>query len=154
MDNFTVSDQGCSVCRWSPPPALVATLWIAAAAVGTWTAALALSGADAPGQLLGIVTASGLAVWAFWGTRARPRLLADPDGVTVRGFGAPHHHPWPLVQNVRIVRTRRFGLTSSLLEIDAVRADGTERLMLFGRLDLGADPEDVLPVLLAARPGG
>jgi hypothetical protein len=57
------------------------------------------------------------------------------------------------VQHVRIVRTRRLGRESSLLEIDTMRADGTEQLLLFGRLDLAADPEDVLPVLLAARPG-
>lgn len=154
MDNFTVSDHHCSVCQWSPAPALVVAVWVSAAAAAVWTAALLLTGADAPGTLIAVVTASGLAIWAFWATRARPRLLADPDGVTVRGFGAPRHHPWPLVQDVRIVRTRRLGRESSLLEIDTVRADGTEQLLLFGRLDLAADPEDVLPVLLAARPGG
>jgi len=153
VDNFTVSDQHCSICQWSPAPALVVVLWIATTVVTVWTAALWLTGADAAGSLIAAVTASGLAVWAFWATRARPRLLADPDGVTVRGFGAPRHHPWPLVQDVRIVRTRRLGRESSLLEIDTVRADGTEQLLLFGRLDLAADPEDVLPVLLAARPG-
>ncbi|MGI5126631.1 PH domain-containing protein [Pseudonocardia sp. CA-107938] len=128
------------------------TLWVAAAALGVWTAILWATDADAPGRLLAAVTASGLAVWAFWATRARPRLQADPDGVTVRGFGAPRHHPWPLVQDVRVVRTRRLGRESSFLEIDTVRADGTEQLLLFGRLDLAADPEDVLPVLLAVRP--
>ena len=39
-----------------------------------------------------------------------------------------------------------------MLELDIVDADGTERLLVFGRLDLGADPEDVAEVVRAARP--
>lgn len=154
MDDFTLSDHHCSVRQWSPAPALVTTLWIGALAAAAWTVALVLTGAAAPGVLIAAVTASGLVAYAVWATRARPRLRADADGVTVRGFGAPQHHPWPLVQTVRIVRTRRLGRETSLLEIDTVRADGTERLLLFGRLELAADPEDVLPALLTTRPGG
>lgn len=149
-----MSDHDCSICQWSPAPALVTALWIGAAAALVWTIALWVTAADAPGLLIAAVTTSGLAAWAVWGTRARPRLQADADGVTVRGYGAARHHPWPLVQDVRIVRTRRLGRESSVLEIDTVRADGTERLLLFGRLDLAADPEDVLPALLATRPAG
>ena len=148
-----MSDQDCSICQWSPAPALVTALWITAAVAAVWTAALWATGADAPGLLIATVTTSGLAAGAVWTTRARPRLQADPDGVTVRGYGAPQHHPWPLVQDVRIVRTRRLGRETALLEIDTTRADGTERLLLFGRLELAADPEDVLPALLATRPG-
>ncbi|MDN5858369.1 MAG: PH domain-containing protein [Pseudonocardia sp.] len=147
-----MSDGLCSVRRWSPAPALVTTLWIASAAAAGWTATLLATGADPPGFLIAAVTTSGLVGYAYWGTRARPRLQADADGVTVRGFGAAEHHPWPLVQGVRIVRTRRLGRETTLLEIDTVRADGTERLLLFGRLELAADPEDVLPMLLATRP--
>src|SRR6476620_11102820 len=33
-----------------------------------------------------------------------------------------------------------------------VAADGTERLYVFGRLDLAADPEDVAPRLASVRP--
>jgi hypothetical protein len=46
---------------------------------------------------------------------------------------------------------RRLGRTSTLLEIDATDPDGRERLLVFGRLDLDADPEDVAEVVNAAR---
>jgi hypothetical protein len=36
--------------------------------------------------------------------------------------------------------------------VDTVSADGGERLLVFGRLDLGADPRDVAPRLLDLRP--
>ena len=39
-----------------------------------------------------------------------------------------------------------------MLELDTVSAGGEERLLVFGRLDLAADPEDVAPQVLALRP--
>jgi hypothetical protein len=36
--------------------------------------------------------------------------------------------------------------------VDTVTASGDEKLLVFGRLDLAADPEDVAPVLRALRP--
>jgi hypothetical protein len=91
-------------------------------------------------------------VAAAYGTRARPRLRVDADGLTVGGFGRPRHYPWPLVQDVRVLERRRFGLSSALLEVDTATADGAERLLVFGRLDLAEDPRDVAPQLLALRP--
>ena len=35
---------------------------------------------------------------------------------------------------------RRLGRDSMMLELDIVEPDGTERLLVFGRLDLGDDP--------------
>jgi Bacterial PH domain len=91
-------------------------------------------------------------VAAFFGTRARPRLRADADGLTVSGMFRTRHHPWPLVQNVRVLQVRRLGRRTSLLEIDTVSTNGDEQLLVFGRLELAADPEDVAPELLALRP--
>ncbi|MDN5748029.1 MAG: PH domain-containing protein [Pseudonocardia sp.] len=96
--------------------------------------------------------AAGLIGWAAFGTRARPRLQADSGGLTVGGLFRSRHHPWPLVHDVRVQRVRRWGRDSSLLEVDTVTADGAERLLVFGRLDLGEDPGDVVPELLALRP--
>ena len=62
------------------------------------------------------------------------------------------HHPWPLVADVRVTRLRRWGRESRLLEIETRTADGAERLLVLGRLDLDADPRDVLDELLARRP--
>lgn len=138
--------------EWSPAIGLTVLAWLAAVAAGGWCAALWLSGADPAGRLLAGVAAVGLLVAAVFGTRARPRLRADVDGLTVRGLARSRHHPWPLVQDVRVLRVRRFGRDSSLLEIDTVTASGAERLFVFGRLDLAEDPEDVLPQVCALRP--
>ena len=60
-----------------------------------------------------------------------------------RGFGAPRRYPWSAVQRMRVVRTRRWGRETALLEIDVLDPAGQERLLLFGRLDLDADPDEV-----------
>lgn len=138
--------------EWGPTGGLVAVLWIGAAAATGWCALLLTSGADRPGLLLAGASAVGLLVAAVYCTRARPRLLVDADGLTVGGLLRPRHHPWPLVQGVRLVATRRLGRESTLLEVDTVTADGGERLLVFGRLDLGADPHEVASRLADLRP--
>lgn len=138
--------------EWSPSVGLVACAWVGAVAAAAWCVALALSGADPAGQLIAGIATAGLALAAAFGSRARPRLRADADGLTVGGLLRPRHHPWPLVQSVRVLRVRRWGRETSLLEVDTVNAAGDERLLLFGRLELAADPEDVVAQLLALRP--
>lgn len=138
--------------EWSPAAGLVATGWVGAAVAAAWCAALWVAGSDLAGQLLAGVAAVGLTVAATFGSRARPRLRVDADGLTVGGLLRARHHPWPLVQEIRVLKVRRWGRDHSLLEVDTVTADGDERLLVFGRLDLAADPDDVAPQLLALRP--
>jgi hypothetical protein len=138
--------------EWSPAVALVVIGWAAAVAAGAWCVLLWASYADPAGRLIAGVAAAGLVVAAVFGTRARPRLRADADGLTVGGLLRARHYPWPLVGDVRVLQTRRFGLGSSLLEVDTTTADGRERLLVFGRLDLDEDPQDVAPQVLALRP--
>jgi hypothetical protein len=38
-----------------------------------------------------------------------------------------------------------------MLELDAIDDDGSERLVVLGRLDLGAHPDEVLAAVHAAR---
>jgi hypothetical protein len=148
-----MSDHASGGIReWSPAPGLVVLAWLLAVAAGAWCAALWWTGSDPAGGLLAAVAAVGAGLAALFGTRARPRLRADPDGLTVGGLLRSQHHPWPFVTDVRVLRVRRLGRESSLLEVDTVAADGTERLLVFGRLDLAADPEDVAPELRALRP--
>jgi hypothetical protein len=137
---------------WSPAPGLVACGWVGALAAVGWFVAMLLVGGDPPGLLLAGIAAVGLTVAALFGTRARPRLRADADGVTVGGLLRARHYPWPMVTEVRVLPVRRLGRRTSLLELDTVNAAGDERLLVFGRLDLGADPEDVAPQVLALRP--
>jgi hypothetical protein len=140
------------VREWSPAAGLVVVAWLLAVAAAGWCATLWWTGSDPAGGLLAAVAALGAGLAALFGTRARPRLRADPDGVTVGGLLRSRHHPWPFVTDVRVLRVRRLGRETSLLEVDTVAADGTERLFVFGRLDLAADPEDVAPQLRALRP--
>lgn len=146
-------DNSAPAREWSASPLVVALAWVAAAAAVAWCTALGLGGSDPAGRVLIGVAAAGLALAALFGTRARPRLRADADGLTVRGLAGRSHHPWPLVRDVRVLRMRRFGITSALLEVDTLTLDGDERLLVLGRLELGADPEDVAAAVLAARPG-
>jgi hypothetical protein len=138
--------------EWAPTAGLVAVLWTAAAAAALWCALLVATAADRPGLLIAGAAAVGLLAGAVYTTRARPRLRADADGLTVGGLLRPRHHPWPLVQDVRLVPTRRLGRDGVLLEVDTVSPDGGERLLVFGRLDLGADPRDVASRLVDLRP--
>jgi hypothetical protein len=144
----SVSDTGGT---WSPAASLVGLAWVGAAAAGAWCAWLAVSGSDRAGLLLAAVATLALGLAALYGTRVRPRLRADATGVTVGGLAGPRHHPWAKVHDVRVRSVRRLGRDSTLLEIDVAEPNGTERLMIFGRLDLDADPVDVAAAVTAAR---
>lgn len=132
-----------SSALWSPRPGLVALAWAGAAGAAVWLAMLVSRGADAGAFLFAGVSAVGLGLAALFGTRARPRLRADADGLTVAGLRRSRHHPWPLVQDVRVHRVRRLGRDTNVLEVDTVTAAGEERLTVLGWLDLAADPHDV-----------
>lgn len=134
---------------WSAP--VGAVVLGAAAAVGLAAWAVAVS--DPPGRLLVGLAALALAGAALLGGLARPRLRADDDGVVLRGIGGARHWPWDRVDAVRVVRMRRLGVPASYVEVDA--RDGTDaggdRLLVLGRLELGADPVDVAEALQAHR---
>jgi hypothetical protein len=129
----------------------VGLAWIGAVAAAVWAALLVGTG-DGPGLLLASVTTVALAVAAFYGTRARPRLQADRDGVTVGGLAGRRHIPWSQVRGVQARSVRRWGRDSTMLELDVVEPDGAERLLVFGWLDLGDDPVDVAEAVRTARP--
>lgn len=133
-------------CTWSPALALVVTGWIAAVVAG----ACAAFAGDPPGQLLAGILALGLAGYALYGSRARPRLAADLEGVSVRGLARVARYPWGQITRVAVVRIRRWGRNVAMLEIELAAPD--DRLLVFGRLDLGADPDDVSEALHALRP--
>lgn len=134
--------------EWSPPRGLVVATWVAGLAAATWCVLLVLTGADPPGRLISGVTAAALLLAAVHGTVARPRLAAAPDGLTIRRLTGRRMHPWGRVSAVRVLHTRRFGRTTALLAVDVWDDDpDDEKLLLFGRLDLGADPQDVADTL-------
>jgi hypothetical protein len=151
----TGSEPGVSVgAAWSPSGGLVVLAWVGTAAAAVWTVLVAGT-ADRPALLLAVVAALGLGFAAVYGTRARPRLRVDAAGLAVGGLGGPRRYAWSRVGNVRVLTVRRLGRTTTLLEVDVLDADGDpdgpERLLVFGRLDLDADPDDVAAVVRAVR---
>ena len=155
MDSWSrsVNDGSAPVAggAWSPPAGLVGLAWVGAAAAAVWSTLLVGTG-DLPGLLLAAVTTVGLTASALYGTRARPRLRAGDDGVTIGGLAGRRHIPWSQVRGVQARAVRRLGRDSVMLEVDVVDPDGTERLLVFGRLELGDDPVDVAEAVQAARP--
>jgi hypothetical protein len=138
--------------RWHTRPVLLIIAWIGTVVSLAWCILVA---GDPAGRLLIGVTAAVLGVAAAYATRARPRLVAGSDGITIGGLRGPAVFGWPQVRDIRVVRTHRFGRAVCTLEIETFgpgAQDIGERLHVFGRLDLGADPEDVGDTLLALRP--
>lgn len=126
---------------WSPAPGLVVTAWVG---VGLFATVALLPGVvDLQGRLLSGLAGGALLVLAAIGSLARPRLAADAGGMQTRGMTGAHRYPWSWVQRVHVLRTRRFGREIPMLEIEITDPDGGERLLVFGRLELGADPDDV-----------
>jgi hypothetical protein len=133
--------------QWSPPRTQVVVLLLTG--LGLALAAVYL---DAAGRVL-VGTAALLAlVLALRDGLVRPRLSAGPDGVQVRTWTAQKHLPWRRLQ-VRVRSTRRLGLRGTALELDtAAGPDDEGVLVVLGRRDLGADPEDVARALRALDP--
>jgi hypothetical protein len=134
---------------------VLAALLALVAAVVTVLAVLGITPVAAilpPGRLLLGVAAVVLAALATQGALARPRLRADTDGVTVRGLRSTHSWPWASVR-YRLRRTSRLGRKQTTLELDGTGPDGTEQLVVLGRIDLGTDPVDVCAALDELRAG-
>jgi hypothetical protein len=83
--------------------------------------------------------------------RARPKLAITGDGLVVRGWFGTHVLGRQDVAKIRITEFRRIGRKVRLLEIDTAEDD---RLLVFTRWDLGADPLDVLDALTTAGYAG
>jgi hypothetical protein len=134
--------------QWSPRAGETAAL--GAVGLGLALAAVAV---DAAGRLLVGAAALVLLGLAVRDALLRPRLAADDRGVVVRRLGGAARLPWPQLR-VAVRTTRRFGLTSSALELDTAGGpDDAGVLVLLGRRDLGADPEAVADELRRLQPG-
>jgi hypothetical protein len=133
--------------QWSPRGAETAAL----AAVGTGLALGAVV-LDPAGRIL-----AGCAALLVLGLVARdllgrPRLSAGPGGVQVRTLTGRQTLDWGSLR-VRVRVTRRLGTSSRVLELDtATGPDDTGVLVLLGRRDLGADPDDVAQALRELDP--
>jgi hypothetical protein len=120
---------------WRPPSGLLLGLLL--------LAALAVVGAVLPRDPIDRIVAGAAAVMLLALALAgrRRRLVGGPRGLLVGALTGTRMVPWSAVRAVDCGRTRRMG--SATLEIDLV----DEELLLFGRVELGADPAEVAAVL-------
>lgn len=133
--------------QWSPP-----TGGIVACGVGGVILAIAAVSlvTDPPGRVLAGIAAVGLIVFASLSWRARPKLAIGNDGLVTRGWVSTRVLSRADIKLIRITEFRRLARKVRLLEIDT--AD--DRLLVFSRWDLGADPLDVLDALTDAGYAG
>lgn len=123
--------------------------WSALAVAGLLAAVTAaVVGADPAGRLLFACAAAILGAYATGDLLFRPRLRADPDGLSVRSPLARARLSWAEVTAVRAVTRVRHGLRGVSLEIEA-----GEQLFVLGRRALGADPAEVAATLRGFLPG-
>lgn len=133
--------------EWSPPTAGVLTAGIAGILLATGAATLIT---DPPGRILVGVAAVGLLVFASLSWRARPKLAITNDGIVTRGWLGTQVLRREDIELIRITEFRRLARKMRLLEIDTV----DDRLLVFTRWDLGADPLQVLDALTDAGYAG
>ncbi|MCX0270296.1 PH domain-containing protein [Nocardia zapadnayensis] len=126
---------------WTTPlPAL-----IAAAGGGVVLAVAAVLTTELPGKFLLGVAALVLLGLAALGMRQRPRLSVVPGEsprLVLRTLTGVTEYTRDQILRARVVGYRRLGRKSPMLEIDVDHL-GSERLLIFGRWDLGTSPEDV-----------
>ncbi|MET8796268.1 PH domain-containing protein [Nocardia sp. NPDC004568] len=126
---------------WTTPlPAL-----IAAAGGGVILAVAAVLTTELPGKFLLGVAALVLLGLAALGVRQRPRLSVvrgENPRLVLRTLTGVTEYTRDQILRARVVGYRRLGRKSPMLEID-VNHLGAERLLIFGRWDLGTSPEEV-----------
>ncbi len=131
--------------EWSTPAPALAAVTLGGAAL----AVAAAFASDAPSRLLIGLAAALLLCLAGLGFRQRPRLTVvpgKPAQLVVRGLRGPVGYGPDQILRARVVGFRRLGRSIPNLELD-VDHKGEERLVIFGRWDLGTHPQDVLDVM-------
>ena len=132
--------------RWETPQQAIAAL-------GVGGVVLAVAGLAIPtepaGRLLVMLAALGLFVIAGLAVRQRPRLavLDGAAGIESQRLSGRRVFRRDQIERIRVVKYPRLGRRVPMLEID-VRDDGdVERLLIFGRWDLGTSPLTVFDAL-------
>lgn len=131
---------------WTTPTAGL----LAVAGGGLILVAAAALAQDGPSRLLVGLAALAVLAMTVLGFRQRPRLtmVSGPAPRLVVGtLTGPKTYPLDRIDRIRMVSYRRLGRKSAMLEID-VQHEGSERLLIFGRWDLGTNPHDVYDALV------
>jgi hypothetical protein len=109
--------------------------------------AAAVLASDPAGRLLLAGAALVLLAYTVTDLIYWPRLTVSADGLLVRTPATRGRIPWSEVEAVRADTRQRAGLRTVTLEIDA-----GDRLVVFSRRALGADPAEVAGLISAFRP--
>jgi hypothetical protein len=133
--------------QWGPRPGGVAAVGVAGVVMAI---ACVTSVTDTPGRVLLGIAAAGLILFASLSWRARPKLAITGAGLVVRGWWRTRTLTRSDITLIRITEFRRIGRKVRLLEIETAG----DRLDVFTRWDLGADPLAVLDTLTAAGYAG
>ena len=160
MDKGDGAPQPVDNTSWATPLPAVIALVIGGFAL---VAASVFADVDPAGRLLVTVGAIGLWVISALAAYQRPRLWideADPSGdrLAVKRLSGVRTYRRDEISRIVVMKYPRLGRRVPMLEIDVRRAgEDEDRLMIFGRWDLGANPLDVYDALvlrgLVARDG-
>ncbi|NLG55996.1 MAG: PH domain-containing protein [Rhodococcus sp.] len=131
--------------QWSTPQSGIAALYGGGAV-------LAIAGVLIPtelsGQVLVLLGAAGLVFIATFALRQRPRLAVLPgdSGIECVRISGRRVFTKEQIERIRVVKYPRLGRRVPMLEIDVLDGD-YERLLIFGRWDLGERPQTVFDAL-------
>ncbi|MGB3771617.1 MAG: PH domain-containing protein [Rhodococcus sp. (in: high G+C Gram-positive bacteria)] len=142
MDSSSTGGVESSL-SWSTPVAAVAALGVGGVVLA---GAAVVTGDDPAGRLLiGLAALAALMLAALAGVQ-RPKLTARTDVLAVKTLRGVREYGRDDVVGVRLVPYPRLGRRVPMLEMD-VLDQGAERLLIFGRWDLGKDPREVFDAL-------
>ncbi|MDJ0393543.1 PH domain-containing protein [Rhodococcus sp. G-MC3] len=145
VDNFSDGPQPVDKEAWATPIAAVVALTVGGFVL---VVAAALTNTDPAGRLLISLGAIGLWIIAGLAAYQRPRLWIDAGALSMKRLTGVRTYRRDEIVRIKLVRYPRLGRRVPMLEIDVVRAGDTEdRLIIFGRWDLGTDPQDVYDTL-------
>ena len=130
------SDNPADVPRiWGPSPVFVAIAVMILAGTIIWLI-FARSPED---QVFAGLLAIGALLATVAAVMMRSRLVASSTGLRVGTMFGTKLVAWSQVHRIQITVRRHLGIGSEMLHLD-LDEDG---LFIFGRIDLGADPEEV-----------
>lgn len=142
-------DNVTEVISWATPMGVVYAMFGGGIALAI---ASIIAPTEPAGRFLLALAVIGLFVMGGLALRQRPRLAVIEDAgtksIAVQRLRVRHEFTREQIDRVRLVRYPRLGRRVPMLEIDIVdHPTDTEKLLIFGRWDLGTSPEDVLDVL-------
>ncbi|WP_206491339.1 PH domain-containing protein [Rhodococcus sp. KRD162] len=148
VDNFSNNPQGVYRQQWATPVVAIGALVVGGIALGIGAA---FTSSDAAGAFLVGLAAVGMWIIAALAAVQRPRLAITHDGsLVMKRFTGIRTYARTDIVRAKIVRYPRLGRRVPMLELD-LRPPGEDddRLIIFGRWDLGTNPQDVFDALEA-----